>query len=219
MKKKIISLDPSAVHVRLGLCAAALVGTAAAVPTADAAIITFTVPVPVPMTFGGVYINLVTGATGGSGAAVPGWDFNPYAASSLTQLGFYWAGAGTGAGGVAATTTGPYLDLAPGTMISAASTFSSSILGTTGSPFLTTGTHILGLMFMNEGTGMVNYGYLTMMTTGTSGFPATVLSWSFDNTGAPITVVPEPSTTALLTITALAVGALGLREWRRKRAA
>jgi len=122
-EKNLLQLDPSSVHVRLGLCAAALAGTAAAVPNADAGnITTFNTPINVPATFGGVYIDLTTGATGGSGAGVPGWDFNPYAAAGLTQLGFYWAGSGTQASGVAATTTGPYLDLAPGTVVGPAST-------------------------------------------------------------------------------------------------
>jgi hypothetical protein len=221
-KKNLIKLDPSVVNSRLGLCAAALAGTAAAVTSADATIITFTTPVVVPATFAGVYINLGTGATGGSGGGTPGWDFNPYAASGLTQLGFYWNPTPGPSGGVASTTSGPYLSLAPGTMVSGASTFSATILGTTGSPYLTTGTHILGFRFFNETTGAVNYGYMTMTNTGggtPSGFPTTILNWSYDDTGAPITVVPEPATAALLSIGALVLGALGLREWRRQRAA
>jgi len=221
-KKNVFQLDPSAVHVRLGMCAAALTGTAAAVPSAQADIITFNTPIAVPNTVAGVYINLGTGANGAPKSAVPGWDFNPYSAASQTQLGFYWnltnAGSST-TGGVATTTLGPYRDLPPGEVVSGASTFSTTILGTTGSPYLTTGTHILGFRLFNETTSAVNYGYLTMTTTATNGFPATVQSWSYDNTGAPITVVPEPSTTALLTIAALVAGAIGLREWRRQRAA
>lgn len=208
-----IKLDPSAVTVRLGLCAAALAGTAASVPNADAAIITFNTPITIPNNFTGIYIDLATGTTSTTGS-FPGFDFNPY---GTTALSFFW---GTGAGGVASTTTGPYLSLAPGTMIGPASTFSAATAGTAGSVYLTTGTWTLGFRFTNEGTGMVNYGYLTMTTTGTSGFPATIQSWSFDNTGAAITIpVPEPSTAALLTIAALAAGALGLRKWRRQCAA
>ena len=216
-KKTLLQIDPNSVHVRLGMCAAALVGTAAAVPNADATIVTFNVTLPIPATTAGVYINLLTGATGSSSGSTPGWDFNPYNAAGNTQLGFYWA---TTAGGVATTTaTGPYLDLPVGSVISSGSTFTRAILGTTGSPFLLTGTHILGLQFLNETTGVIDFGYLTMTNTASNGFPATILSWSFDNTGAAITVVPEPSTIALLTVSALAAGAVGLREWRRKRAA
>jgi hypothetical protein len=214
-KENSIKLDPSTVTVRLGLCAAALTGAAAAVPNVDAAIITFSTPVVVPNTLAGVYVNLETGATAGSAGGLPGWDFNPYSASGLTQLGFYWAPGG--AGGVASGTT--YVNVAPGTTISAASTFTNVILGTTGSPFLTTGTHILGFRFVNAAS-VTNYGYLVMTNTATSGFPATILSWSFENSGGPITVpIPEPTTVALLSVAALVLGAAGLRQWRRQRAA
>jgi hypothetical protein len=217
-KETVLNLDPSSVHVRLGMCAAALVGTAAAAPNVEAAIITFNTPIVVPPTLAGIYVNLGTGATGASAGATPGWDFNPYAASGLTTLGFYWAPGG--AGGVASGTT--YLSLSPGTVVGPASTFTNVILGTAGSPYLMTGTHILGFRFVNEATGATNYGYLTMTNTGggsPNGFPTTILRWSYDNTGAPITVVPEPATAALLSIAALVLGAVGLRQWRRQRAA
>ena len=223
-KQNSIKLDPSVVNSRLALCAAALAGTAAAVTSADATIITFTTPYAlptpftgvVPPTLAGVYINLETGATGGTAAAVPGWDFNPYAASGLTTLGFYWAPGG--AGGVASGTT--YVNLAPGAVVSGASTFTNVILGTSGSPFITAGTHILGFRFLNA-AAVTNYGYM-VIDNGSgppSGFPMTIRSWSFENNGGPITVVPEPTTVALLSVAALALGAAGLRQWRRQRAA
>jgi len=215
-KKNIIQLDPSSVHVRLGMCAAALVGTAAAVPDADANIITFNTPIPIPATFGGVYVNLGTGAS----APLPfaGWDFNPYQQPSL-NLGFFWATTPAGSyGGVAATTTGPYLNLTVGTVVSSSSTFSITITATNPN-YLQTGTEILGFRFFNETTSAVDYGYLRMSTTASTGFPATILSWSYEDNGGPITVVPEPSTVALLTISALAAGAIGLRKWRRQCAA
>jgi hypothetical protein len=211
-------LDRSTVGIRLGACAAAMGGTAAFAPEAQAQITTFNTPIPVPQTTAGVYINLATGATGTSQAGTPGWDFNPYNANAGTQLGFYWAPAP--AGGVAATTTGPYLGLHSGDVVGPGSTYTRAILGTTGSPFVTTGTNILGFAFTNEVSGLTNYGYATIQTTGTSGFPATILNWSFDASGAPITVagVPEP-TSLLLTAAAMVVGSRGLRRWRRNTAA
>jgi hypothetical protein len=217
-----IKLDRSSVKLRLGVCAAALGGTAAVVPETQAQIVSFNTPVPVPATFAGVYVNLGTGVTGGSGAGTPGWDFNPYAASSLTQLGFYWAPTPAGnSGGVVSGAA--YADLTPGTVVSSASTFSNVILATTGSPYLTTGTHILGFKFNNESNGLVNFGYLTMTNTGggtPNGFPTTILNWSYELSGGPITVagVPEPSS-ILLTTMAMVAGARGVRRWRRQTAA
>ena len=151
-------------------------------------------------------------------APFAGWDFNPYGTAALS---FYWQPTpATSHGGVAATATGPFLDLAPGTTISGASTFSAAIAAATGSPFQTAGTHILGFRFFNEATSAINFGYLTIMN-GANGFPATILSYSYENNGGAITVpaVPEPATNALLAVAALALGALGVRAWRRQRAA
>ncbi|MEP6685918.1 MAG: PEP-CTERM sorting domain-containing protein [Verrucomicrobiota bacterium] len=213
-KHKGPKLDHSSIQSRLGLCAAALAGTAAAVPSADASIITFNTPIVIPNNFAGVYIDLATGVN--AVAPPAGWDINPFA--NAPNLAFYWNPSPANSfGGVAAGTT--YLNLPPGTVVSGASTFSITIGGTTGSPFLTTGTEILGFRFFNEATSAINFGYMFISTTAAAGFPATVLSWSFDNTGAPITVVPEPGTAALFSIGALAFGALGLRQWRRQRAA
>lgn len=221
------ALDPSTVALRLGMCAAALAGTAATVSDANATVVTFNTPISVPATTAGVYINLLTGANGTSGGAVPGYDFNPYLANGGTQLGFYWGPVATRGGGVASTTTtGPYLSLAAGTTISAASTFTAAILGTTGSAYLTSGTHTLGFKFYNETTSVFNYGYLTMTNASTNGFAATITGWSFENNGGAITIpsvvappVPEPSTTALLAVGALALGASNLRRLRRARQA
>ena len=215
---KLISIDPNSVNVRLGLCAAALVGTAAAIPQdVDATVVTFNPSASIPNTFAGIYVNFVTGQIGSPAAAVPGFDFNPY--SSGGTLSIYWGPAANGAGGVTtAIGSNIYADLAAGATVSSASPFSNLASGTNPN-YLTAGTHILGFRFLNDATGIINYGYATLQTGGGTGFPATLISWSFENNGGAITVVPEPSTVALLTISALALGALGLREWRRQRAA
>lgn len=207
------SLPLSKLALRLGLCAAALVGIAA---PSHAAIVTFTTPISVPSTFDGLYINLLTGASGGTGASTPGWDWNPY--NSGTTLSFFWAAAPSQASGVASTATGPYLDLPVGTTISSASTFAQVTAGTATAQFQTPGTHVLGFRFYNENTSAINYGYATLNVGGSNGFPLTITSWSFENTGSAITVVPEPSTWLMFSLGGLAVGALGLRRQRRERA-
>jgi hypothetical protein len=46
----------------------------------------------------------------------------------------------------------------------------------------------IGIAFVNSQTGALNYGYIHMTTTGPKGFPAEVLEYGFDNTGAAITI-------------------------------
>jgi hypothetical protein len=216
------TLDPSTVAMRLGMCAAAVAGTAGIATDANAVVVSFSTPINVPATTAGVYINLLTGATGTSSAAVPGWDFNPYLANFGAQLGFYWGQTPAGtSGGVATATSGPYLSLPQGATISGTSVFSQAILGTTVSPFITTGTHVLGFRFFNESTSATNYGYLTMTNTAATGFPTMITGWKFENSGAaitiPVTVVPEAPTSLMLMAGALALGAANLRKLRRQR--
>ena len=219
------ALDSSHVALRLGMCAAALAGTAATVQDANATVVIFNTNIAIPANTAGVYLNLLTGATGTS--AFAGWDFNPYLANNGAQLGFYWAPTPAGsASSVSATTTGPALSLAVGAVVSSASTFAAAITGqTTGSPFLQAGTHTMGFRFFNEtlgsggtpGVGGINYGYLTMTNTAGTGFPATITGWRFENSGAAITVVPEAPTALMMSLGALALGAVQLRKLRRQR--
>ncbi len=210
------TLNPSNVALRLGMCAAAMAGTAAVTTDAHAVVVTFSTPIAVPNTFSGVYINLLTGANGVTPAAVPGWDFGPWGSSNT--LSFFFPSTPTSShGGVATTTTGPYLDLAPGSVISSASTFSASTSTLQTLAFQSTGTHTMGFRFFNESTSAINYGYLTIQTTGPLGFPATITGWSFENSGAAITVVPEPGTALMLSLGGLAIGAANLRRMRRQR--
>jgi hypothetical protein len=216
-----MTLTNSTIQTRLGLCAAALAGTAAAVPSAQAAIITFNTSIVVPATAAGIYINLATGATGSSAGTTTGWDFNPYLVGATSALGFYWSpstvGGLRGAGVATTSTSNQYAVLTPGTTVNSSSFFTSAIQGTT--PNYTTGAtgdKILGFRFVNEATGVLNFGYMVINTTAGNGFPATIRGWSYQNDGTAITVVPEPSTTALLSVAAIALGALGVRKWRRQ---
>ncbi len=161
------------------LCLASSVATAAVIDSGPVNIL-------VPNTFAGVYINLTTGATGGSSAGTPGWDLNPYQTGS--GMGIFWDAA---AGGVVApATTTPFLVLAPGATISAASTFSRTI--TAASSFRVTQDAFLGLRFMNETTAAVNNGYAEITTTGPDGFPMTIVHYVYDDTGGPITIPTTP---------------------------
>lgn len=202
--------------------AAILAGGMALATHASAVVVTTfaNTSVPVPANIDGVYLNFVTGATGT--ASFTGWDVNMYLTNSVFT--FFWNNtAPSVSGGVGtAVTGGTYLSLNPGDTVSASSVFTaSSGGGGAGSTinFQTAGTHILGFRFYNESTAAINYGYATIQNGATAGFPATITGWVYENSGASITVVPEPASAMMFAAGALALGAAGLRRKRRQAAA
>jgi hypothetical protein len=68
-------------------------------------------------------------------------------------------------------------------------------------------------------TNATNFGWVHLNTTGTTGFPATIVDYAYEDSGASIMAgqMPEPSTFALLGV--MAAGALGVRAWRKRKAA
>lgn len=219
MKKK--NNQPLHYKVDSTLLLAVAAVTAAGLPAAntEATVITSgPVNINVPNNIDGIYINFVNGATGTSAGAVPGFDFDPYSGSG--NLLFYWGGTGAPNSGVAGSTTGPYLVLQPGAIIGAASTYSQVANGGNSetAAFLTGVNGYLGVQFLNESTGIQNFGYVHILTTAGTGFPATILDYAYENNGGSITVpaVPEPATTALMGVFAL--GSVGLRAWKRRQA-
>ena len=147
--------------------------------SAYAAVVCATPSIAVPQNIDGVYINLVTGATGTTGGTTAGWDFNPYASSSSTLLSFNGA---TGSGYVASG--GVISALSAGTPIDASSTYLTGIQ-TTATAMGTyragvTNANYLGFRF-TEG-GNTYYGWISLTTTGPNGFPATLNSYCYENT-------------------------------------
>ena len=146
------------------------------------------VNIVIPPTIDGIYFNLVNGASGVTPAtAPPGWDFDPFAQSG-PLLSFFWATA-SGAGGVGASNV--YTVLAPGAPIDGSRTFVQSAQSAATVNFRTTNPNaFLGLHFLNEGTGVINFGWVELSTTGPSGFPASIIRYAFEDTGAAITIPP-----------------------------
>lgn len=215
-------------HIALFTAAAAVF---AAVPAARASVVyqdLTSAPLRIPNTLDGIYLNLVTGVTGSSSTAVPGYDVDPY--NNGDGLTFYGAASPSGilASGV------------PGILAQAVALSFGQLIGpspvgqfynqfqTVGDNFQKTGTEYLGLRFLNETTGVVDYGWLLLSTTArlgaNAGFPASILGYAYENTGASInagqttstvTAVPEPSTFALFGVALAAVAGTTARKRRR----
>jgi len=136
----------------------------------------------VPNDIGGLYINWVTGDSGGSPPT--GWDMNPYSNGALV---FYWGGdvsednAGVASDGVL------YDVLGSGDSIGPSSTFIQTAQAGTDN-WLVGVDGYLGMKFLNEDTGEINFGYVHITSTSPTGFPAVIVDYAYDQSGAEITI-------------------------------
>ncbi len=206
-------------EVHFAACAAAAgAGMFGAVQTSEAQIVySGLVNVPIPNTFQGIYLNVATATA--MGAPFAGWDLNPY--YNAGALNFYASPSGGAAGGPnqvllvgSGVFDGPASNLAPGTLISAASTFN---LGTpfsaaTGVNFPVGGDGILGFRFFNEGDVTNHYAWARIHNNAAGGGGVLVdYAWESGSGGILAGAVPAPGSLALL-----ALGAAGLAGRRRK---
>ena len=205
------------VDTRLAACAVAA-GASMAVTTADASIIySGVVSIPVPNDIDGVYLNVVTGAFGNTPPA--GYDVNPY--SAVAGAFNLWGPTTNTWFSTSGLVTGPY-NLTFGTPIGGAATnFFRPGGGTDVGPQmnLNSSNNYLGFQFTNENTGQTDFGWLQLQFGATAG-DRTIIGYAYEDVGGTSIgagVVPEPSTFALLGV--MAAGALGVREWRKRKAA
>lgn len=177
----------------VGLSAGALVLTVAST-SSMAAIVCSSAAVPVPANIDGVYLNLVTGATGTAGSGVAGWDINLYQ-TGASALYFFWPTTPASSFGGASTAT-VYDALSSGATIGPAQTYIVNSGSGGAAPFVnwqTTQTgKYLGVRFFNESTSAINYAWLQLNTGASGGFPATINQFCYDNTGAAITAGTTP---------------------------
>ena len=220
VKRRLCSLVAERADRILGVTAAAvaaaggagIVGTTATVE-AD---IVYSGPInlAVPDTIDGLYLNVVTGATGSTGGSVAGWDVNPYSAlaGQFNLWGFTtttWFSTGTIAGpynqpiGTAVDGTGAFFRPGGGTDIGPQMNLNSD-------------QNYLGFQFTNEAAGnQIQYGWMQFQFGATAG-ERSIIGYAYEDSGGGIAigVIPEPSTFGLL-----ALGAVGLATMRRRRSA
>ena len=214
------------VDTRLAACAAAAAGAAIAAPSAEATIIwSGPVSINVPSTTSGIYLNVVTGVFAPTPGGAPGWDLNPWSSSSLEIWGNNSASPNDGVldnftGGAAASVD----NLPAGAVIDGTWNYgrSDTTVETTGPTAfnLSSSNNIFGFRFLNESTGVYDFGWARISLASTlGGQPRAIVEYAYENTGVGIAAgaVPEPSTLALLGV--MAAGALGVREWRKRKAA
>lgn len=150
-------------------------------------VFTFAVDMPVEDDQAGSALDLATG------------NYHTWNASDIDNINLYDDGTGlqvywyndvlppsvrTHVGGVASG--GSYTILQSGATIGPSSTFSNSISAMTNWWGGVDG--YIGVKFYNSQTSALNYGYIHVTTSGPIGFPAEVLEYGFDNTGAAITI-------------------------------
>lgn len=175
---------------KVGALIIASVATLSCMDAMSAVISSGIVNIPIPATTAGIYINFVTNATGASAASTPGWDWNPY--NTTTGLGFYWAPTPAGSFGAVEAAVNQAANLAPGALVSPASTFTNAIQSPNPTFRTTLNPGYVGVRFFNEATSAINYGWVQITTTATTGFPATIVRYAYENTGASITVGTTP---------------------------
>ena len=129
--------------------AGATLAVSAAAPVARAAIVwSGPIFINIPSDIDGIYLNVVTGIIGTSGASVSGWDVNPYGASSLTMF----STTGTAYSGSGAS----YFNLDIGTFVGPATQFTNQNINNV-SPttplHLNSSLNYIGFHFNNETTG------------------------------------------------------------------
>ena len=146
------------------------------------------VNIPVPDNIDGVYMNVVTGQTGTSGATVGGWDINPY--SAVAGDFHLWSFDTTT--WLAAAITGPYPQTV-GTSVGPAGTFfrpgGNNSVG--GQVTLNSTSNYFGIRFTNENTGATNFGWI-QMEFGADAGTRSIIGYAYENTGIAIPVGTTP---------------------------
>lgn len=157
-------------------------------------------PIAIPSTMDGLYVNFVTGAVATTPRDVPGWDFNPFNYSSSSTnyaLAFFVPDPPPSLVGILATGTPGNTAVAQDLWLGA-TVATNPVTGfynraiTRGTNFQTAGVRYLGMRFLNEDTGSLNYAWVQISsgngTGANAGFPASIINYCYENDGSSITV-------------------------------
>ena len=172
------------------------------------------VSIAIPANIDGVYLNVLTGATGASGASTTGWDVNLYGATSFS---FFSTAAAFSTGYVGAGGSIARLTFSEGFSIGAASTFLTGTQTPSAATWnLNSSNNFVGFRFLNEGNGQVHYGFMQIALGANTFTGRSIVGYAFESVaGASITVLPEPGTYALM---GLGMAGLLVAARRRKQA-
>lgn len=130
--------------------------------------------------FDGLYLNWITGTAG------PEYNFNAY--DNAEGLTFFWPNSSGGEGGVSLDGTS-YAKLGSGDQIGPSSQFIAATGTADYSVWRGGADGFLGFVFdCSSLGGTLCYGYAHLTTTAPAGFPATVVQYAYDSSGAAITI-------------------------------
>ncbi len=143
-------------------------------------------------TTAGTSLNIVTSALDDAGPVSGDWDFNFWSSSSNLTL---WKINSANGGQYAIDGSGKAMVFHSGDTVGSSNTFSTGTSGsvTMAADWLAGTDGYLGVKFNCNGrltfpVSGVCYGYVHLQTTGTTGFPATILDTAFDGDGNAITI-------------------------------
>lgn len=148
----------------------------------------------VAQTFAGTTLNLVSGELDDTGPVSGDWDINFWAIDSATTLAFFLVSDYNA--NVVVDGDGNAAVLQPGDTVGAASTFSGTGTVDASDAWLAGADGYLGIRFDCDGR-LANpvpttscFGYIHFVSGDASGFPATIVEYSYDGDGNDIVVAP-----------------------------
>lgn len=172
----------------------------------------------IPSNVDGVYLNVITGQSGSAGAAVSGWDVNPYNSTTLSFFsptgGGYVRGGGTSATQVDNLAFNTVIGASMASPSWGSGAIESGANSATVFNFNST-QNLVGFRFVNEATGSTHYGWMRLQLWSSGGVqPRAIVEYAYESVaGASINagVIPAPGAIAMLGL----AGLVGLRRRRR----